>query len=70
MSQAGSLTKNPTLLTAVLSLAAIAGYVTYRFTLGSSEQATQPAAAAVSWQAKVGAQYIDMVLDGPGLDSS
>jgi thiol-disulfide isomerase/thioredoxin len=40
MSKAGSLTKNPTLLTAVLSLAAVAGYLTYRFTLGSAEPTT------------------------------
>ena len=46
MSQAGSLTKSPTLLTAVLSLAAIAGYVTYRLTFASAEPAAAPTAAA------------------------
>jgi len=47
MSQAGSLTKNPTLLTAVLSLAAIAGYVAYRLTIGGAEPApVAPTAAA------------------------
>jgi thiol-disulfide isomerase/thioredoxin len=35
MSKPGSLTKNPTLLTAVLSLATLAGYAAYRFTLGT-----------------------------------
>jgi thiol-disulfide isomerase/thioredoxin len=44
MSQAGSLTKNPTLLTAVLSLAAVAGYVAYRLTIG----AAGPSAASVA----------------------
>jgi len=34
--KAGSLGKNPTLLTAVLSLAALAGYVSYRLTLGAA----------------------------------
>lgn len=42
MSKAGTLTRNPTLLTAVLSLAALAGYVSYRLTLG----AAAPAASA------------------------
>ena len=46
MSRTGSLTKNPTLLTAVLSLAAIAGYVTYRFTFGSAPPSADPTAAS------------------------
>jgi len=48
MSQAGSLTKNPTLLTTVLSLAAIAGYVTYRLTVGSADPAAEAAAASAA----------------------
>ena len=46
MRQAGSLTKSPTLLTAVLSLAAIAGYVTYRLTFDSGEPSAAATAAA------------------------
>jgi thiol-disulfide isomerase/thioredoxin len=37
MSEARPLTKNPTLMTAVLSLAAAAGYITYRLTVGVPE---------------------------------
>ena len=46
MSQAGSLTKNPTLLTAVLSVAAFAGFVTSRLTGGSAAPPVAAAAAA------------------------
>jgi thiol-disulfide isomerase/thioredoxin len=49
MSKAVSLTKNPTLLTAVLSLAAIAGYVTYRLTVGTADPVAEPTAAAASF---------------------
>jgi thiol-disulfide isomerase/thioredoxin len=47
MSTSGSLTKHPTLLTAVLSVAALAGYVAYRFTLGAAEPAAEGTTAAV-----------------------
>ncbi len=50
MSQAGSLTKSPTLLTAVLSLAAIAGYVAYRLTFGSAEPTREATAATAPTQ--------------------
>jgi thiol-disulfide isomerase/thioredoxin len=54
MRQAGSLTKSPTLLTAVLSLAAIAGYVAYRLTLGTAEPgATSTAGAAPTQDGQV-----------------
>jgi thiol-disulfide isomerase/thioredoxin len=38
------LTKNPTLLTALLSAATVAGYVAYRFTLGAADTPAGPAA--------------------------
>ena len=58
MSQAGSLTKNPTLLTAVLSLAAIAGYVTFRLTVGANDPAAEAAVAtAVMSQPAAGADH-------------
>jgi thiol-disulfide isomerase/thioredoxin len=37
MSKAGSLTKNPTVLTVVLSLAALAGYATYRLSTNAAD---------------------------------
>jgi thiol-disulfide isomerase/thioredoxin len=46
MSKTGSLTKNPTLLTAVLSLAALAGYGAYRLTLPGADPAAAAADAA------------------------
>jgi thiol-disulfide isomerase/thioredoxin len=48
MRQAGTLTKNPTLLTAVLSLAAVAGYLTYRLTTGTAELPADPTAAPLT----------------------
>lgn len=50
MSRAGKLTKSPTLLTALLSVAAIAGYVTYRFTTGAGAPAATGAAAEMAGQ--------------------
>lgn len=45
MARGRPLTKNPTLLTALLSVAALAGYVAYRFTLGTA-QPDSPAGTA------------------------
>lgn len=50
MSKARSLTKRPTLLTAVLSLAALAGYAAYRLTLGTAEPAAESNAVAAGEQ--------------------
>jgi thiol-disulfide isomerase/thioredoxin len=48
MSQPGSLTRSPTLLTAVLSLAAIAGYLAYRLSPGAIDSAIPPPTAATA----------------------
>ena len=50
MSKARSLTKRPTLLTAALSLAALAGYAAYRLTLGTAEPAAESGAVAAGEQ--------------------
>jgi thiol-disulfide isomerase/thioredoxin len=64
MSKAGSLTKNPTLLTAVLSLAAGAGYLTYRLTLGSVDPAAGPDAVPTAGQSAQPAAGDAALLDG------
>jgi len=46
MSRTSSLTRKPTLLTALLSAATIAGYVAFRFTLGADD-AADPSLAAI-----------------------
>ena len=48
MGTSGSLTKHPTLLTGVLSLAALAGYVAYRFTLGDADPGSEAASAVAA----------------------
>lgn len=50
MSKARSLTKRPTLLTAVLSLAALLGYAGYRLTLGTAEPAADAESVAAGEQ--------------------
>ena len=68
MSKNGSLTAKPTLLTAVLSLAALAGYAAYRLTTGTgSEAPAEPSAAAAAGHqheaAPLAGALPDVVLD-------
>jgi thiol-disulfide isomerase/thioredoxin len=63
MSKARSLTKRPTLLTAVLSLAALAGYAAYRLTLGTAEPSAESDAVAAGEHVHDAAALADSLPD-------